>query len=113
MRQSIGFEILLRDTISNEPENFYNSDYGRPAKPIRLMVSLLILKQMYNESDETVVQKWCENPYWQYFSGKQYFQWALPCDPSELTKFRNRIGAAGVEKIFQQSILVHGKEAME
>jgi len=31
------------------------SDYGRPAKPIRLMVSLMILKHTYNLSDEETV----------------------------------------------------------
>lgn len=94
-------------------EKFYRLDFGRPAKAIRLMVSLLILKQMYNESDETVVSRWCENPYWQYFSGEDYFQWQLPCDPSELTRFRQRIGVEGVEKIFAISIKVHGKSGME
>lgn len=94
-------------------ERFYRLDFGRPAKPVRLMVSLLILKQMYNESDETVVARWCENPYWQYFSGEEYFQWQLPCDPSELTRFRQRIGAEGVEKILAISIKVHGKAGLE
>ena len=42
--------------------------------------------------DETVVERWRENPYWQYFSGQEYFQWSFPCDSSELTKFRQRIG---------------------
>ena len=51
------------------------------------MVALPILKQMFKESDETVVVRWTENPYCQYFSGTEYFQWQLPCDPAELTKF--------------------------
>jgi len=92
---------------------YYRQDFGRPAKSIRLMVSLLILKQLYNVSDEVVVETWSENPYWQYFSGEEYFQWHLPCDPTELTKFRRRIGTQGVEKIFEVSIKIHGKEAME
>ena len=40
------------------------SDRGRPAKPIRLMVSLLILKQMNDLSDDAVVSQWVQNPYW-------------------------------------------------
>ena len=44
------------------------SDLGAPAKPVRLMVSLLLLKQMFNLGDETVVARWVENPYWQFFS---------------------------------------------
>jgi len=104
----IDWEIFNKDF-----EKFYVLNFGSPAKPIRLMVSLLILKHMFNESDETVVERWQENPYWQYFSGEEFFWWNQPCDPSELTIFRQRIGESGVEKIFQLSILSHGKEAME
>ncbi len=92
---------------------YYSKDFGRPSKPIRLMVSLLILKHLHNMSDESVVERWSENPYWQYFSGMEYFQWHLPCVPTELVKFRNRIGDAGVEEILKQSIEIHGKSAME
>lgn len=77
------------------------------------MVSLLLLKHLYDVSDEQVVVSWTENPYWQYFSGMQEFQWELPCDPTELVKFRNRIGKKGAEKIFEVSVKIHGKQAEE
>jgi len=48
----------------------YYIEYGRPAKPVRLMESLLILKQMYKLEDETVVEHRVQNQYWQYFSGE-------------------------------------------
>lgn len=99
--------------LENSFTKYYSKDFGRPSKPIRLMVSLLILKHLYNMSDESVVERWSENPYWQYFSGMEYFQWELPCDPTELVKFRNRIGESGVEEIFKSSIEIHGKDAME
>ncbi len=47
---------------------------GRPRLPIRLMVGLLYLKHAFGESDETVVQRWAENPYWQFFCGSAYFE---------------------------------------
>lgn len=94
-------------------KSHYRLDFGRPGKNIRLMVSILILKHLYNQSDENVVSRWAENPYWQSFSGEEYFQWSLPCDPTELSKFRNRIGVEGVEKIFEISIKVQGKKALE
>ena len=96
-----------------EFEKLYCKDIGRPAKPIRLMVSLLLLKHMFDESDESVIERWRENPYWQYFSGMEYFQWQLPCDRTELIKFRSRIGDSGIEKIFKESIDLHGKAGME
>ncbi|MGC2576764.1 MAG: transposase [Terrimicrobiaceae bacterium] len=73
----------------------YYSEEGRPAKPVRLMVGLLLLKQMFDQSDEEVVERWVENPYWQQFCGMSDFQWEWPCDPSDLVYFRQRIGEQG------------------
>lgn len=88
------------------------SSVGCPAKPVRLMVGLLILKQVYNLADETVVEEWVSNPYFQYFCGETVFQWKFPCDPSDLVHFRHRIGEAGVEKILAASILIHGEAVL-
>jgi IS5 family transposase len=89
------------------------ADFGRPAKPIRLMVGLLLLKQLENLSDERVVEAWVQNPYYQAFCGMEHFQWQFPCEPSDLVHFRKRIGESGVEKIFQASVLLHGKQSLE
>lgn len=91
----------------------YYSLEGRPAKPVRLMVGLLLLKQMFNQGDETVVAGWVQNPYWQYFCGMQEFQWQVPCDPSDLVYFRQRLGEVGVQRIFQVSARLHGGQAQE
>jgi IS5 family transposase len=89
------------------------SETGRPSKPIRLMISLLLLKQLYNLGDETVVSAWVHNPYWQYFSGYKTFQWHFPIEPTDLVHFRKRIGKEGLEKIFKMSISLHGKNSKE
>ena len=89
----------------------YCADNGRPAKPIRLMVGLLILKHLRNVSDESVVEQWTENLYYQYFCGLQQFSISPPCAASELTHFRNRIGESGIELIFKESIRVNGKDS--
>jgi len=89
------------------------SPEGRPAKPVRLMVGLLLLKQMFNQGDETVVAAWVQNPYWQYFCGMNEFQWQVPCDPSDLVYFRDRIGEAGMQHIFQVSAQLHGDKGHE
>lgn len=88
------------------------SRVGCPAKPIRLMVGLLILKQVCNLADETVMAEWVSNPYFQYFCGEAVFQWKMPCDPSDLVHFRHRIGEGGVEKILGQSIMIHGEHVL-
>jgi IS5 family transposase len=86
---------------------------GRPAKPVRLMIGLLLLKQIENLSDEKVVEAWIRNPYYQAFCGIEHFQWKMPCDPSDLVHFRNRIGERGVEKIFQATVALHGEKSLE
>lgn len=91
----------------------YREDFGRPAKPIRLMVALLLLKHIRNISDESVVEQWSENAYYQYFSGADVFTPADPCEASELVHFRNRIGPEGVELLFKESIRVNGKDSKE
>ena len=87
------------------------SDEGRPAKPIRLMVALLMLKHIRKLSDETVVEQWCENPYFQYFSGEKVFASGTPCGTRELVHFRNRIGEEGIELIFKENKGIKGKVA--
>lgn len=91
----------------------YSAKMGKPAKPIRLMVSLLILKQIRNHSDENLVLTWSENLYYQYFGGQQYFVPKEPCSSTELVEFRKRIGADGVELILKESIRVNGKDGDE
>lgn len=79
-----------------------SSGAGRPSLPARLMVGLHYLKALYDESDESVVEKWAENPYWQYFCGEQFFQHDLPCHPTSLVKWRQRVGPEGVQKLLKQ-----------
>jgi transposase, IS5 family len=87
------------------------SEEGRPAKPIRLMVSLLMLKHIRNISDESVVEQWEENSYYQYFSGEKMFAIGPPCEASELVHFRKRIGEEGIELILEESIRINGDDS--
>jgi IS5 family transposase len=62
----------------------YSETTGKPTKPIRLMVSLLILKYICSLSDKNLIEQWSENIYYQYFSGEHYFKPAISCVPTEL-----------------------------
>ncbi len=84
-------------------EAFY-SEEGRPGIPTRMMVGLHILKHMHDLSDEAVCERWIENPYFQYFCGEEYFQFELPIDRSSMTRWRDRVGPEGCEKVFQESL---------
>jgi len=82
----------------------YAAANGAPGVSTRLLVALHYLKYQHDLSDEAVVQQWVENPYWQHFSGEQFFQHELPIDPSSMTRWRQRLGAAGAEAMLQETI---------
>lgn len=99
--------ILTKQIDWNEFEISFSELYshtGQPGVPIRTMVGLLLLKRIYNLGDETVMEQWLQNPYFQYFCGEAEFQWEYPCDPSDMVHFRKRIGKKGAEKIFQMTV---------
>lgn len=79
-------------------------EHGRPAIATRLIAGLHYLKHTYGLSDEQVVQRWAENPYWQYFCGERYFQHELPVNPSSLTRWRQRLGEQGMESLLSATI---------
>lgn len=80
------------------------SSAGRPRLPIRLMAALLYLKHAFNLSDEELVARWSENVVWQYFSGQDYYTPTLPCDATQIGRFRTAIGEAGVEELLKATI---------
>ena len=92
-------EAALRPSLPADPVRG-----GRPALPIRLMAGLLYLKHAYDLSDEAACERWLENPYWQFFTGEVFFQTCLPCDSSSLTRWRQRLGEAGMEELLAQTI---------
>ena len=91
----------------------YCSDNRRPALPIRLMVGLLILKHLRNFSDESVVEQYSGNVYYQYLCGQTEFVAKVHCEASELVHFRNRIGDEGVELILKESIRINGDDRFD
>lgn len=92
------------EVFEREWAGFFPSDKGRPAMPPRLVAGLLYLQHAYRLSDEAVVARWVENPYYQHLTGETFFQHRPPIDPSSLTRWRGRIGEEGVEWLLTQTI---------
>ena len=97
-------EAIDWGTLETQFGQVMTANGGRRALPSRLMVGLHYLKALYGESDESVVAKWIENPYWQYFCGETIFQHELPCHPTSLVKWRNRVGVDGIEELLKQVV---------
>ena len=80
------------------------SNAGRPKLPIRLMASLLYLKHSFNLSDEELVVRWSENVLWQFFGGMDYYEHRLPCDATQIGRFRRDLGEDGMEQLLRATI---------
>jgi IS5 family transposase len=80
------------------------SNAGRPKLPIRLMASLLYLKHSFNLIDEELVVRWSENVLWQFFSGMEYYAHRLPCDATQIGRFRRDLGEDGMEQLLKATI---------
>ncbi|NAZ38377.1 IS5 family transposase [Rubellimicrobium sp. CFH 75288] len=90
--------------FETEWSGFFPSSTGRPATSSRLVAGLLYLQHAFRLSDEAVVARWVENPYYQHFTGEVFFQHHAPIDPTSLTRWRKRIGEEGVEWLLTKTI---------
>lgn len=86
--------------------DFFPSQVGCPATATRLVAGLFYLKATFNLSDEALVERWVENPYWQYFCGEQYLQHKLPINPSSMSRWRKRLKDSGAEKLLAETIIL-------
>ncbi len=79
------------DWIDGEVAPLY-SENGRPGIETRFMIGLLLLKHIYGLSDEGVCERWVHDPYFQFFTGEEFFQHAFPHERSDLSHWRKRLG---------------------
>lgn len=77
--------------LDNEIAPLY-SEQGRPGIATRFVIGLLLLKHIHGLSDEEVCARWVENPYYQYFTGEEFFQHSFPHERSDLSHWRKRLG---------------------
>jgi IS5 family transposase len=68
------------------------SDRGRPGEPVRFMLGMFLLKHTYGLSDEQVWDRWVHDPYFQHFTGEEFFQHELAHERSGMSHWRKRIG---------------------
>jgi hypothetical protein len=50
-----------------------------------------------------VCERWSESPLWQFFSGMDYYEHRLPCDATQIGRFRHDIGEDGMEQLLKTS----------
>ncbi len=76
------------------------------------MIGLLLLKHIYGLSDEGMCERWVHDPYFQFFTGEEFFQHAFPHERSDLSHWRKRLGDK-LELLLAESLRVaHGAGAL-
>src|SRR5262249_53456180 len=71
----------------------------------RFMIGLILLKHIYGLSDEGVCERWVYDPYFQYFTGEEFFQHRRPHERTDLSHWRKRLGD-NLELLLAESLRV-------
>ena len=69
----------------------FSQELGAPAKPFRMALGVLIIKEKLGISDRETVEQIRENPYLQYFIGLESYSNEAPFDASMMVHSRQRI----------------------
>jgi hypothetical protein len=91
-------------------KEFKHTPFSRPAKPARMAIGTLIIKEKFTLSDIETVEMIAENPYMQYFIGLESFSKKAPMEASLLTWFRKRIS---VEMLSEINDYIIGRKAID
>jgi len=95
----------------NEDLKHLYSQKGQRAYSPAMMTRILILKDLYNISDERVIQMVKENIPARMYAGIS-LESSVP-DASDLTYFRRRLGEDNFQKIFDKTIEIAGQNGLQ
>ncbi len=80
------------------------STHGETVPPVRLLVALLYLAHMSNQNDESVVERWAQDVYFQWFSGQEVFEPQMPCDAAQIGRFREALRDSRLEAVLHDKL---------
>ncbi len=92
-------ELIPWSDFEGEYAQNFSETMGAIAKPFRMALGALIIKEKLGTSDRETVEQIQENPYLQYFLGLPAYSNEEPFDPSMMVHFRERIDKDLVNKI--------------
>jgi len=103
LRQDNRWVILAGQIPWQQIEEAYGQRFsennGCPAKPARMALGALIIKERLGTSDRETVEQIRENPYLQFFLGLSEYQDEPPFDHTMMTHFRKRFDEASLRSI--------------
>lgn len=84
--------LIPWEEIEKKYSQLFPSETGTVAKPLRMALGALIIKEKCGYSDRETVEQIKENPFLQYFIGLDHFEDTKdPFDPSLMVYFRKRL----------------------
>ena len=92
-------QLIPWNEIESIYEDNFSKDHGAPAKPLRMALGALIIKDRCGFTDEETVEQIKENPYLQYFIGMNEFSNDAPFEASMMVHFRKRLDAVALSEI--------------
>ncbi|WP_085961782.1 IS5-like element ISCysp16 family transposase [Crocosphaera chwakensis] len=105
-------ELIPWDDFEKKYAKLFSAEKGAPAKPFRMALGILIIKEKLGTSDRETIEQIRENPYLQYFIGLNCYQQEPPVEASMLVHFRKRIDVDLVNKI-NKEIVKKEKEKLD
>jgi transposase, IS5 family len=103
-------ELVPWEQFENEYAEQFSKGEGAPAKPFRIALGALIIKEKLGTSDEETVEQIRENPYLQYFLGLSEYSDKAPFEASMMVHFRKRLNLDIVGRI-NERIVKHSRES--
>ncbi len=92
-------ELIPWSEFEAEYAEKFSEKMGAPAKPFRMALGALIIKEKLRTSDRETIEHIRENPYLQYFIGMSNYSNVPPFEASMMVHFRERIDINYVKKI--------------
>ena len=102
-------ELIPWQDFEAEYASNFSQNMGAPAKPFRMALGALIIKEKLVTSDEETVEQIKENPYLQYFLGLREYSNEAPFEASMMVHFRKRVNQNLIGRI-NKKIVVNSRE---
>ena len=93
-------ELIPWSEFEEEYAENFSENMGAIAKPFRMALGSLIIKEKLRISDRETVEQIKENPYLQYFLGMSSYSNEAVFDASLMVYFRERINGRGAKLYF-------------
>jgi len=97
-------KLIPWEKFESEYAEQFSKGIGAPAKPFRMALGALIIKERLGTSDEETVEQIRENPYLQFFLGLSEYSNEAPFEASMMVHFRKRLSLEVVGRINEEVV---------